>query len=209
MDLTMKSFKDYLVENKKTYDFKIKVAGDLPEKFESTLKSALEKYSVENMKASKTPIQKFPLDFPHLDTQEVHIYEVSLNYPVIPPVLTQYVSEATGVERARIVVRSPHDPIEEYQNVKDQKYVPKLTSEMESADPNAQEMVGDKHRLSLLSTLSKHKHNLNQYNGINDELLAKTAPSDKVQETMDTGEDIKSHSPLGNKKMPDPKGMRK
>ena len=33
----MKTFKEYLVENKKIYSFKIKVAGDVPEKFQEAL----------------------------------------------------------------------------------------------------------------------------------------------------------------------------
>jgi hypothetical protein len=205
----MKSFKEYLIESKKTYDFRIKIAGDLPEKFESRLKSALEKYSVSSMKTSKTPIQKFPLDFPQLESQEVHIFEVSFDYPVISPVLNQYIHETMSIPTARIVVRSPHEQTEAYQEVKTEKYVTKLTSEMESADENAQEMVGDKHRLSLLSTLSKMKHTGEQYTGVNDELLAKSESVDKSQKEMDTWKDEKTHSPLGNRKMPDAKGMRK
>jgi hypothetical protein len=34
----MKTFKEYLTESKKVYNFKIKVAGDLPEDFEKNLK---------------------------------------------------------------------------------------------------------------------------------------------------------------------------
>jgi hypothetical protein len=205
----MKSFKDYLIESQKTYDFRIKIAGDLPEKFESKLKSVLEKYSIASMKTSKTPIQKFPLDFPHLESQEVHIFEVSLNYPVIPPVLNNYINETMGIDKSRLVVRSPHEQTESYQDVTTEKYVTKLTSEMESADPKSQEMVGNKHVLSLLSDLNKVKHRGDQYKGINDELLAKSESVNKSQSEMDPWEDTKSHSPLGNKKMPDPKGMRK
>jgi hypothetical protein len=113
----------------------------------------------------------------------------------------------TGVERSRVVVRNPYEPSEEYQMVKDGKYVTKLTSEMESADPKAQDMVGDKHVLGLLKSLSTQKHNMNQYSGINDEILAKSSPSEKANEA--SAESRSSHSPLGNRKMPDPKGMRK
>ena len=91
----MKSFKDYIT--KKTYDFKIKVAGELPAKFESVLKTSLEKYGVDSMTTSKTPIQKLPLDFPGLDNAEIHIFEVCLKYPVIPPVLVNPAAmEGTG-----------------------------------------------------------------------------------------------------------------
>ena len=157
----MKSLKDYIT--KKTYDFKIKVAGELPAKFESVLKTSLEKYGVASMTTSKTPIQKLPLDFPGLDNSEVHIYEVCLNYPVIPPVLRSYVMEKTGVAEAKIVVRNTRDNEEDYQvygdsTEKNTKYVTKLTSDYETdskMDKMAQEMVGEKRVLELLKELSK------------------------------------------------------
>ena len=157
----MKSFKDYITESKKTYDFKIKVAGDLPAKFESTLKTSLEKYGVASMSSSTTPIQKVPLDFPNIDNTEVHIFEVCLNYPGIPPVLRAYVMEKTGVLESKIVVRNMRDNEEEYQvfgdsNQKTEKYVPKLTSGYDDKlDKVAQDMVGEKRVLNLLKELSK------------------------------------------------------
>ena len=151
----MKRFKDYLIEGKKTYDFKIKIAGDLPAKFESELKTALEKYSVVSMKKSKTPIQKVPLDFPNCECSEVHIFEVSLDYPVNPPMLANHIMEKTNVLAANIVVRSANEPSEEYQNTEEKKYVTKLESDYEDADPKAQSMVGEKRILELFKELSK------------------------------------------------------
>ena len=68
----MKSFKEYLTESKKTYDFRIKIAGDLPEGADSMMKTALEKYGVENYKKlSKTMVQEHPLDFPQLKKRKL------------------------------------------------------------------------------------------------------------------------------------------
>lgn len=151
----MKRFKDYLIEGKKTYDFKIKIAGELPPKFESELKTALEKYSVASMKSSKTPIQKVPLDFPNCECSEVHIFEVSLNYPVNSPMLANHVMEKTNIPMSNIVVRTANEPSEEYQDIEEKKYVSKLESDYEDADPKAQLMVGEKRVLELLKELSK------------------------------------------------------
>ena len=61
----MKSFEQYLTESKKTYKFKIRVAGEVPEGFANTLEGALQKYDVKNLSAGKTtPITEKPLDFP-------------------------------------------------------------------------------------------------------------------------------------------------
>ena len=60
----MKTFKEYLVENKKIYSFKIKVAGDVPEKFQEALKSRLDSCKVMTFeKLSTTPIQNCPWIF--------------------------------------------------------------------------------------------------------------------------------------------------
>ena len=71
----MSTFKDYLTEAVKSYDYKIKVAGDLDSDFASKLESALAKFELANMSAGKkTPIMTMPLDFPRLSNEEVTIY---------------------------------------------------------------------------------------------------------------------------------------
>ena len=42
----MKKFAEYLTESKKTYKFKVRVAGDLPEGFEDRLESSMTKYDI-------------------------------------------------------------------------------------------------------------------------------------------------------------------
>ena len=105
----MKSFKEYLTESveEKKYAFKLKVAGDLPEHFEDTVKLALDKYQVSNFSKGKTtPIQAKLADFPTLENQQVTIFDIELNYPTTSQVLTSYVSEHTGMNPCCIKVRS-------------------------------------------------------------------------------------------------------
>ena len=194
----MKNFKEYLTENKKTYDFRIKVAGDLPEKFESSLKTILEKYGVSNMSKSSTPIQKLPLDFPNLNSLEVHIFEVNLDYPVISPVLSQYIVEKTGVNKSHLVVRSPNEPTEEYQKFE-------TTPELKEVD--GQSLVGEKQKMDFLKSLSKESHSGTQYKGVNDDILAKSPPASGKQEEMST-ESVDSKSVLASKKTATPRCMR-
>ncbi len=112
----MKSFKEYLTESVKKYDFKIKVAHECDTDSENKLKGLLERFSVSNFKkAGKTPIQELPLDFPTLKNQEVHIYEVTLDYPTTSFELANYISSNMGISEQRLVVRSPNEPAEEYQ----------------------------------------------------------------------------------------------
>ncbi len=63
----MKTFKEYLAESKKAYSFKIKVAGELPDKFQENLKTHLDRCKVLTLeKVTTTPVQKLPLDFPEI-----------------------------------------------------------------------------------------------------------------------------------------------
>ena len=84
----MKSFTEFLTESKKTYPFKIGVAGDLPENFVDMLETCLEKYNLSNLSTGKkTPIQERPLDFPQLENMEVTYFEAEVNYPTTSQVM--------------------------------------------------------------------------------------------------------------------------
>lgn len=112
----MRSFKEYLTESKKQYNFKIKVAHECDANSEAKLKGLLERFSVSGFKKSgKTPIQELPLDFPTLRNTEVNIYEVTLDYPTTPQELTEYISSNMGISAQRLVVRNPNEPGEQYQ----------------------------------------------------------------------------------------------
>jgi len=87
----MKTFKEYLAESKKTYPFRLKVAGDLPENFINELKDCIGKANPTIIEKSKTPIQATPLDFPELSNVEVHTFEVMCEYPITAPELAEHV----------------------------------------------------------------------------------------------------------------------
>jgi hypothetical protein len=112
----MKTFKEYLSESKKQYDFRVKVAGDFTTEQEDSLKTLLGRYNLSGFKkTAKTPIQELPLDFPQVKNCEVSIYEVSVDYPVTQYELTEYLTAELGVNKQNLVVRKPGEPTEEYQ----------------------------------------------------------------------------------------------
>ena len=107
----MRSFTDILTESKKVYEFKIGIAGELPDGCETEMKSCLEKFSVVEVSAGKkTPIQERPLDFPQLQNMEVTYYEVSLNYPTTPQVLEEYIEKCCPCDPNHVIVRNMGDP---------------------------------------------------------------------------------------------------
>lgn len=152
----MKTFKDYLTESKKKYEFKIGIAGELPEGIEDTLETALQKYAVQNMSSGKrTPITERPLDFPQLQNVEVTYYEAELQYPTTVQVLQEYLHWTTGIPHSHIIVRNLNEPQEEYQApVEDKPYEALLNTE-DMGGESAQESVGGNRVMELLKELEK------------------------------------------------------
>jgi hypothetical protein len=193
----MKSFREYLTENKKPYTFKVKVAGDLDKDFEKKLKDCLGKFSVASMSSGKrTPIQEVPLDFPENKNSSVTIWEVETEYPTTSHQMQLHIAEKCGCDVKNIRVRSTDEPTEHYQaqmldQEKDGKSL--LMSELEQEDH--QETVGQKHLMNFIKELEKVKHDPAEVEGINDQLLAKEAPKGK-SESMPDGSAI---SPIGSK----------
>lgn len=50
----MKTFRDYLVETAKTFDYRIKIVGDLPAGFEKEFKDALKQFDPVSTGSFKT-----------------------------------------------------------------------------------------------------------------------------------------------------------
>lgn len=152
----MRSFTEILTESKKTYGFKIGVAGNMPEGFESKMKTALEKYSVASITSGKkTPIQERPLDFPQLQNMEVTYWNVELDYPTTPQIMQEYVGACCNVPQSHIIVRGANEPQEEYQEQsEDNTYEPMLTKE-DMGGESAQKDAGSNRVMELLKELEK------------------------------------------------------
>lgn len=108
----MKTFKEYLAESKKAYSFKIKVAGELPEKFQENLKLHLDRCKVITLeKLTTTPVQKLPLDFPTLENKEVTVFEVVCEYPITGPEIVSSIRDI-GLAEEYFRVRGSGEPSE-------------------------------------------------------------------------------------------------
>ena len=196
----MSTFGQYLTESAKQYDYKIKVAGEISDDFGTRMEQALAKYEVAKLSAGKkTPIQEHPLDFPMLKNQEVHIFELTTNYPASPREIKEYLADYMRMSPAMIMVKHPNAPEEEYQaqmNTKSEYQNMLQTIEMGSAgDKKADEMFGDKANMSLLKELLKDREE------------NKDQPKEK--ENVSTKEDEAAMSPLSKASNPHPDPKRK
>lgn len=98
----MKTFSQYLTESEKTFDYRIKIVGDLPAGFVKELKTALKKFEPAKLSDVKTtPILSKPSDFPEFTNQSVNIMDASFRYPATLQQLQQVV-RLLGVDENRV-----------------------------------------------------------------------------------------------------------
>lgn len=159
----MRSLKDYLVESKKTYAFKIGIAGELPEGLNERLKNALEKFSVASLSSGKkTPIQENPMDFPNLQNMEVTYWDVEVNYPTTEAVLQEYIGNFCTVEKSHIIVRNPNSTVEIQKNTKDETTYDPLITNPNLNGESAQGSVGQNRVMDLLKELETARKERNE-----------------------------------------------
>jgi hypothetical protein len=193
----MKTFKEYLTEGRKTYAFKIKVAGDLAEGFDEKLKSAIDRFATVNLtKGKRTPIQDVPLDFPTMKNTQVTIWDAEVSYPTTSEVLENYVSAITGHTLHCVKVVPINAASEEYQEQNGEKTDQVLLNQEQLEAVDAQDVVGEKGKMSLLKELEKLKHGGESYKGVNDQLLAASSPAEKSSEVPEGS----TKSPIGSTK---------
>ena len=150
----MKSFKELLQESQKTYKFKIRVAGELPEGFEQRFKTNMQKFEVVNMGAGKrAPITERPLDFPQLQNIEVTTYEVEVRYPTTSHILEQYLVQNCMIPHSHITVRGEFDPIEEQQSKEEETEYQTLLTTEDMGGVSDQPNVGTNRVMDLLKEL--------------------------------------------------------
>lgn len=185
----MRSFTEILNESKKSYPFKIAVAGELAEDFSNHLETALKKFGVDNLSnGKKTPIQERPLDFPNLQNVEVTYFDAELTYPTTPQVLRGYLASCCGVTEANVMARRADEPLERYQEeASDEPYESMLNTE-DMGGESAQESVGDNRVMDLLKELEKARK----------ERAHDPAEAAPVGESQDISDESNNKSPIGS-----------
>jgi hypothetical protein len=181
-------FKKILAESKKTYRFKLGLAGELPENINDALKQALSKYEIVSLsKGKKTPITERPLDFPKLQNMEVTYFDAELAYPTTPEILEQYVSLITKVPMSHVIVRTDVQHADYPTDKKEEPYAAKLETPLEQVDKKAQDQVGQKRVTEILKQMEKDRKAIT---------LAKEDSKNKKEKQLQDREEKASASPL-------------
>jgi hypothetical protein len=182
----MKSFKEYLVENKKIYKFKIKLVGDCPKDCAEKIKTALTEFGVASVGTAKTtPISTNHKDFPEHKNVAMSVFDACTHYPATSEQILNKVAQGLGMSLGSVKVLNEKEQEEVALNHANDELTGEsiVGTDYEKADN--QELVGDK-RLTFLKSL-KNEEKFKPVTGTNDELLAKTMPKAdtkiKTQET--------------------------
>ena len=100
----MKNFAQYLAESEKTFDYRIKIVGDVPADFVKEFKERLKKFDPKSISDIKTtPVLAQPKDFPNHANERVSMMDCTFRYPATPPQIQQIV-RLLGMDENRVAI---------------------------------------------------------------------------------------------------------
>ena len=151
----MISFKQFLAESQKTYEFRVKIAGEVSEDQVDAMERNLEKFGLESLsKPKRTPIQEHPQDFPDVTNSEVSMMEVVVNYPATPRDIKENICACTKLPESHVRVYNANDPTESDREIEvaqeEQEYEVQLTAPYPKTKTDG---FGDKHTKQFLKGL--------------------------------------------------------
>ena len=106
----MKNFQQYLAESERTYNYRIKIVGDVAPDFIKQLEEKLAQFDIVKItKPKTTPVQLQPADFPKHSNDSVTSMDVEFRYPAIEPQIKQ-IAQLLFLDPNRIIMlTTPHE----------------------------------------------------------------------------------------------------
>jgi hypothetical protein len=106
----MKNFQQYLAESERTYNYRIKIVGDVAPDFIRQLEERLKQFDVvKTSKPRTTPVQLKPADFPKHSNDSVTSMDVEFRYPAIEPQIKE-IAQLLFLDPNRIIMLTvPHE----------------------------------------------------------------------------------------------------
>jgi hypothetical protein len=106
----MKNFQQYLAESERTYNYRIKIVGEVAPDFVKQLEEKLAQFDIVKISKPKTtPVQLKPADFPKHSNDSVTSIDVEFRYPAIEPQIKQ-LAQLLMIDPNRIIMlTTPHE----------------------------------------------------------------------------------------------------
>jgi hypothetical protein len=106
----MKNFQQYLAESERTYNYRIKIVGDVAPDFIKMLEEKCKQFdTVKFGKPKTTPVQLKPADFPKHSNDSVTSIDVEFRYPAIEPQIKQLAQLLMMDPNRIIMLTTPHE----------------------------------------------------------------------------------------------------
>ena len=106
----MKNFQQYLAESERTYNYRIKIVGDVDTNWIKQLEEKCKQFDIVKWGSTKTtPVQMKPADFPKHANDSVTSFDVEFRYPAIEPQIKQ-LAQLLWLDPNRIIMlTTPHE----------------------------------------------------------------------------------------------------
>jgi hypothetical protein len=191
----MKSLKQYLLESKTEYRFRVKLSFKPESKQLEHMKSSLEGLGLADFGSVKSqPVMRDCKDFPNLGAVEPHSFDLVFEYPVTAEKIAEIFERDCAVKPSHMVVYNSLQSRdrEDSENAFERPEKPEAQLLKPYEEVKQAELFGDKYNESLLKELSSQ--------------------SSKKQSSVKTTNDIPagSLSPVGSTRVskPNPRKMR-
>jgi hypothetical protein len=201
----MKSFKEYLTESRKVYEFKVKIAGECPKDCGAQIKGALAEFHVATVSSPRrTPIQERHTEFPDHKNISMTIFDVTTNYPANSMQVRERVASGLGMAQANVKVKTIGEEAEYVINHKHDEKTGEAIIGTDYEPSNHQNLVGTEHMMSFLKELGNEKHAGKEVEGTNDKLFPKAGKAKTQVEMSNESQTGKSVIGTRQNKIPDP-----
>ena len=136
----MKKFQQYLAESERTYNYRIKIVGDVAPDFIRQLEERLKQFDVvKTSKPRTTPVQLKPADFPKHSNDSVTSMDVEFRYPAIEPQIKE-IAQLLFLDPNRIIMLTvPHEEGMAAEKIKIQDQNRDLLTDTDYPAPDAEQ----------------------------------------------------------------------
>lgn len=139
----MRSLKDYLIESKQEYEYRIKIAGELTEEQIERMERGFEAFDMISLSEPKRlPVQESPIGFEGVKNMEVHIMDAKFNYPASTEAFTEICRQA-GIAGSNVIVlnKAFEDSMMDEEGRKDEGDEALLNSDLPDDHPAVKDAV--------------------------------------------------------------------